>query len=159
MLTLLVSVFSVQAQNKNYIDNHKVIAEVLGKRYGIPAPVILAVAAIESSGGRGPAARVLNNHFGIEGRNEFVNKHGHSSRYKQYANVFSSYMDFCELLTRKHFYHKLKGKEDAKAWVAAISRAGYSEQPEEWTKKVMSVLATIKLRPIALLPSPVLAAR
>jgi Bax protein len=145
VLTLLVSVLSVHAQNGSYINNHKVIATLLSRHYGIPAPVILAVAAIESSGGEGPAARVLNNHFGIEGKNGFVNKKGHSSRYKQYANVIASYIDFCKLMTRKRFYNKLKGKQDSKAWVMAISRCGYSEAPEEWTAKVLGVLSKIKM--------------
>ena len=159
VLILLVSVLSVQAQNKKYIENHKVIAKVLAERYGIPAPVILAVATVESSGGAGPAARVLNNHFGIEGKNSYVNHRGHSSRYKQYPNVFASYIDFCKLLTRKHFYNKLKGKDDPKAWVAAISHAGYSEQPEEWTQKVMGVLYTIKMQSFKLLDDPILVSK
>ena len=159
VLILLVSVFSAQAQNKKYIEDHAVIAKLLAERYGIPAPVILAVAAIESSGGMGPAARVLHNHFGIEGDNDYVNHRGHSSRYKQYPNVIASYLDFCRLMTRKRFYHKLKGKDDPKAWVMAISRAGYSEQPEEWTQKVMSVLTTIKMESFKLLPAPAIAAK
>ena len=159
LLVLILSVLflSVSAQNKKYIDNHAVIAKLLAERYGIPAPVILAVAAVESSGGTGPAARVLHNHFGIEGKNSFVNHRGHSSRYKQYPNVFASYLDFCKLMTRKRFYHKLKGKDDPKAWVMAISHAGYSEQPEEWTKKVMSVLVKIKVSSFDLLSAPILA--
>ncbi|MFI5196703.1 MAG: glucosaminidase domain-containing protein [Chitinophagales bacterium] len=157
MLILLVSVFSVHAQNKDYINNHKVMAKALAERYGIPAPVILAVAAVESSGGRGPVARVLHNHFGIVGKNSFVNFRGHSSRYKQYPNVFASYLDFCVLITHKRFYHKLKGKEDCKAWVLALSSCGYSEVPEEWTQKVLGVLATIKMQPYKIPPSPRLA--
>ncbi len=145
-MVLLVSGFSVQAQNKSYIDNHKVIARLLSEHYGIPAPVILAIAAVESSGGKGPTAKVLHNHFGIVGKNEYVNHRGRSSRYKQYPNVYASYIDFCELMTRKRFYNKLKGNEDCKAWIAAISRCGYSEVPEEWTAKVMSVLGKIKMQ-------------
>ena len=153
VLIFLVSVVSVQAQNKTYINNHKVIASVLAKRYGIPAPVILAIAAVESSGGAGPTARVLHNHFGIEGKNSFVNQRGHTSRYKQYANAFASYLDFCKLITRKRFYNRLKGKDDSKAWVMAISHAGYSEAPEEWRKKVLGVLSTIKMSSAKLLPA------
>jgi len=143
ILGLLAIMCSANAQNKAYISNHKAIATVLSKRYGIPVPVILAVATVESSGGKGPAAKVLNNHFGIEGKNSFVNKQGHTSRYKEYANVFASYLDFCRLLTRKHFYSKLKDNENCIAWIKAMSRAHYSEVPEEWEKKVMSVLSVI----------------
>jgi flagellum-specific peptidoglycan hydrolase FlgJ len=145
VLVLLGVMFSANAQNKTYIANHKIIATLLGESYGIPAPLILAVAAIESSGGKGPAAKVLNNHFGIEGENDYVNKKGHSSRYKQYANEWASYLDFCQLLTRKRFYNKLKGNTNTKAWVHAMSLAHYSEVPEEWENKVLSVLATIRM--------------
>jgi Bax protein len=144
VLGLLVVMFTANAQNRAYIANHKVVATLLSKRYGIPAPVILAVAAIESSGGAGPAARVLNNHFGIEGDNDLVNRYGHKSRYKQYSNEFASYLDFCQLLTRKRFYHKLKNNPDCVAWVKAMSNAHYSEVPEEWEQKVFSVLFTIR---------------
>ena len=145
VLILSVSVLHAGAQNRSYITNHKIMAAILSQKFDIPAPVILAVAAVESSGGQGPVAKVLNNHFGIVGKNSFINKHGHKSRYKQYSNEFASYFDFCTLVSHKHFYHKLKGNTDCAAWVKAISHSGYSEQPEQWEQKVFGVLSTIKL--------------
>jgi len=144
-LSLVAVVFSANAQNSSYITSHKVMATVLSQYYGIPASVILAVATIESSGGAGPAARVLNNHFGMEGKNNFVNKRGHKSRYKQYPNELASYIDFCQVVSRKSFYEDMKGNDDSRAWVKALSRCGYSEVPEEWEKKVFSVFAVYKL--------------
>ena len=143
---LFAMVVTASARNGNgsYISNHKAIAILLSHRYGIPASLILAVATVESSGGKGPAARVLNNHFGMEGRNCYCTKSGFTSRYKQYDNVFASYLDFCQLLTRKRFYRKLKNNKDCTAWVKAMSQAHYSEVPEEWEQKVMGVLAVIK---------------
>ncbi|MES2701249.1 MAG: glucosaminidase domain-containing protein [Bacteroidota bacterium] len=145
VLGLLAFMFTANAQNKKYISNHKLLAAVLSEKYGIPASVILSVAAIESSGGAGPAARVLNNHFGMEGKNSFVNNKGHKSRYKQYNNAIESYIDFCNVIARKRFYPTLKNNTDPKAWVKAISRAGYSEQPEQWERKVFSVLHSNQL--------------
>ena len=144
IIGLLAIMFSANAQNKAYIATHLFIATILSQSYGIPAPVILAVASIESSGGNGPAAKVLNNHFGIEGKNEIVNKNGHKSRYKQYANEIASYIDFCKLMTRKRFYHKLKNNPNPQAWVKAMSNAHYSEMPEEWEQKVMSAIFAIR---------------
>ena len=146
MLMCSVSVFCANAQNKSYIFNHKVVAAILSQTYGIPASVILAVAAVESSGGQGPAAKVLNNHFGIVGKNSFINKRGHKSRYKQYNNELASYLDFCRLISHKRFYHRLKGSTDNVAWVNAISHAGYSEQPEQWKQKVLGVLVSMRLQ-------------
>jgi len=137
---------AANAQNKAYITNHKVIAAILSRTYGIPASVILAVASVESSGGNGPAAKVLNNHFGIEGKNEIVNRYGHQSRYKQYSNEIASYIDFCKLMTHKRFYHKLKNNTNPVVWIKAMSRAHYSEVPEEWEAKVFGVLYSIDMQ-------------
>ncbi len=144
-LVLLLSAYSGSAQNRRYIANHKLLATILSEAYGIPASVILAVASIESSGGVGPAAKVLNNHFGIVGKNNIVNRYGHQSRYKQYDNVYESYIDFCEVISRKRFYKKLKDNDDPAAWVKAISNAGYSEEPEQWERKVFGVLKRNKM--------------
>jgi Bax protein len=161
--TLFIAGFTIivttaQAQNGYYVANHKAIAIVLSHTYGIPAPLILAVAAVESSGGKGPAAKVLNNHFGIEGKNAYVTKTGFKSRYKQYSNVFASYLDFCKLLSHKHFYGKLKNNADCIAWVKAMSHCHYSEVPEEWEQKVLGMLAVIKMQSKKV-TSPVLAIR
>lgn len=145
VLALLAVIFSAHAQNRKYIANHRLLANVLAQHYGIPASVILAVAAVESSGGVGPAAKVLNNHFGIIGYNEYVNRYGHKSRYKQYDNEYASYIDFCDLLTRKRFYAHLKNNEDPRLWIKAMSKAGYSEEPEQWEQKIMGVLQRNKL--------------
>jgi Bax protein len=145
LLAMLVVVGSASAQNKNYITDHRIIATLLSEHYGIPASVILAVAAVESSGGAGPAAKVLNNHFGIVGSNKFVNQHGHKSRYKRYENEYASYIDFCDLISRKRFYRKLKNNDNPQLWIKAMSQAGYSEVPEEWEQKIMGVLRSNKL--------------
>jgi flagellum-specific peptidoglycan hydrolase FlgJ len=145
VLVLMVAIFSAKAQNNKYITNHKIIATVLGEHYGIPASVILAVAAVESASGSAAVAKVLNNHFGIVGHNNIVNHRGNKSRYKQYDNVYASYIDFCNLMTRKKFYSKLKNNDNPQVWIKAISRTGYSEQPEEWEKRIMSVLSSNRL--------------
>jgi len=145
VLALLAVIFTASAQNNRYIVNHKAIAAVLSETYGIPASVILAVAAVESSGGAAPTAKVLNNHFGMVGSNSYVNRHGHKSRYKQYGSVYASYIDFCKVVTRKRFYAKLKDNDDPQVWVKALSRCGYSELPAQWEQKVFSVLSSNKL--------------
>jgi len=144
VLGLLAVMFTADAQNTNYIFNHKLIANVLSQHYGIPASVILAVAAIESSGGAAPVAKVLNNHFGMVGKNNFVNHKGHKSRYKQYNNELASYIDFCQVISRKRFYLRLKNNTNCAAWVRAMSRCGYSEVPEEWQQKVLGMLSAIE---------------
>ena len=148
VLILSAATFCANAQNKSYITNHKLMAALLSAQYGIPAPVILSIAAIESSGGMAPTARVLNNHFGMVGRNSFVNHKGKKSRYKEYSNELASYVDFCRVISRKHFYNRLKDNADCTKWVKAISHCGYSEQPAQWEQKVFSVLSTLNQEPV-----------
>ncbi len=140
VVLLLISSFSVSAQNTTYINNHKIFAAVLSEAYGIPSSIILAVAIVESASGRAATAKVLNNHFGIVGKNEIVNNRGHKSRYKQYQNELFSYIDFCRTISHKRFYNNLKDKEDAKAWAKAISKAGYAEDPEIWEKRILGAI-------------------
>lgn len=142
LLTVLVSLASAQ---KNYVSKYRPLADSLSAVYEIPAGVILAVAIVESGGGNSRNARLLNNHFGIVGKNNLLKTKGIRTRYKQYPSVAASYTAFCQLLTRKKFYKKLKGEKKAKDWIEAISKAGYSESPKEWVKRVSETVKKYKL--------------
>ena len=74
---------SAQTYVQHYADEHKALALDLAKEFGIPRPIILAVAVIESSCGTATNCDDLNNHFGIVGSNH-VARH---TRYKQYNTV------------------------------------------------------------------------
>jgi len=89
--------------------------------------------------------KLLNNHFGVKGKNNLVKTHGIKSSYKQYADGRASYVAFCKLMTRKKFYQKLKGKKDHKLWLDAISKAGYSTVPDEWKKNIIAAIRKHKL--------------
>jgi Bax protein len=138
--TLLTSQVSAQGVVRNYISKYKELATALSDQYGIPVAVILGVAIVESSAGKGPAVRNLNNHFGIEGHNTLIAQGKHKSRYKEYECDSQSYEDFCKLITRKHFYERIKTKKDPVLWVNAMSKAHYSEIPEAWKKKIITAI-------------------
>lgn len=142
--SFLLLLQSVQGQT-SYIKRYKPLADSLSEVYEIPASVILGVAIIESGSGTSRNARLLNNHFGIVGKNNLLRTKGIRSRYKQYPSVAASYAAFCQLLTRKKFYPKLKGNNDYKAWLEAISKSGYSEAPAEWKKRVGAAIRKHKL--------------
>ena len=125
---------------QEYIADHQFLAHVLSGFYGIPYPVIMGVAIIESSAGTCDIAVVLNNHFGIVGRNHFRNKRGHKSAYKQYYNDWLSYIDFCIYVSKKKFYHHLKHKPNPDLWTAAMRDMGYSTEPDEWCSRVRSAI-------------------
>ena len=140
----LLSVQSISAQSK-YVRKYRPLADSLATEYGVPAAVILGVAIIESGSGTSRNCKLLNNHFGIVGKNKVHKTHGVKTKYKQYPNARASYIDFCRLMTRKKFYKKLRGNKDYRAWTDAISKHNYSEIPIEWKKRVDAAIRKNKL--------------
>jgi flagellum-specific peptidoglycan hydrolase FlgJ len=133
------------AQNRSFEEKYGPLADSLGAAYGIPSSVILAVAIIESGSGKSRNARLLNNFFGIKGRNHLLKTKGIRSSYKQYPNDTASFVSFCGLVSRKKFYPKLKGNPDYRLWTDALSHAGYSEIPETWEKLINSTIRSHQL--------------
>ncbi|MFM2359238.1 MAG: hypothetical protein RLY16_1231 [Bacteroidota bacterium] len=146
-LTKLILVFTVlllnsaclHAQSK-YVKTYRHLADSLGKAYGIPPAIILGVAIIESSSGTEKKAKLLNNHFGIIGKNNLLKTKRIKTRYKAYPNVKASYIDFCKVLMRKRFYPRLKYKKDINLWADAISKSGYTEKPLLWKKRIVATI-------------------
>lgn len=143
-VALFVFSLSVSAQTK-YIQQYRPVADSLQKEYGIPASVILAVAIIESSAGTSRNCKLLNNHFGIVGKNHMLKAKGIRTRYKYYTSGTASYIGFCDLLGRRKFYSKLKKNLNYTLWVDAISKSGYSEVPSVWKQRVLSTIKKYRL--------------
>ena len=145
LLLALLLLLTSRAQTR-YIDMYRPLADSLSVVYGIPASVMLGVAIIESGSGTSRNAKLLNNHFGIVGKNNLLKTKGIRSRYKQYPSVRASYIGFCQMLTRKRFYQKLKGNNDYKLWLEAMSKAGYSEAPVQWKTRISAAIRKYKLQ-------------
>ena len=143
-ILLLISIQPVIAQSA-YIKKYKPLADSLAGEYEIPVAVILGVAIIESGSGTSRNSKLLNNHFGIVGKNDLYKTKGIRSRYKQFKDVRSSYVAFCKLLKKRKYYDKLKGNMDYRLWLEEISKAGYTEAPEEWKKRITSAIRKHKL--------------
>lgn len=144
----MLTILAAQGQTK-YLQTYGPLADSLSIVYGIPSSVMLGVAIIESGSGTSRNAKLLNNHFGIVGKNSLLKTKGIRSRYKQYPSVKASYIGFCQLLTRKKFYPKLKGNNDYKLWLEAMSKAGYSEAPVEWKTRISAAIRKFKLHATA----------
>jgi len=146
LLTLSLALISLLgvAQTK-YVKKYRPLADSLEKEFGIPASVILGVAIIESSSGTSPNCKLLNNHFGIVGKNKVFKTKRIRTRYKQYPDSRASYIDFCKVLSRKKFYKKLKGNLNYHLWLDAISKSGYSEVPSIWKQRITSAIQRNKL--------------
>ena len=140
--------FTAAAQSKTitrYIEKYSAIADSLSSEFEIPVSVILGIAIVESSSGTSRNARLLNNHFGIVGKNDLLKTKGIKTKYKQYPDALSSYIAFCKLISRRKFYSKLKGNSDYKLWVDAISKSNYSEVPQIWKNNILYAIRTCKL--------------
>ncbi|MFM7645175.1 MAG: glucosaminidase domain-containing protein [Sphingomonadales bacterium] len=132
MTVLLVSGRPAAAQPVKFITKYGPLVDSLETTYGIPASLILGVSIIESSSGTSRNCRLLNNFFGVKGKNNLLQSKGIRSSYKQYATDTASFVDFCRIVSRKKAYASLKGDMDSKKWVAALSKTGYSEVPAKW---------------------------
>jgi flagellum-specific peptidoglycan hydrolase FlgJ len=146
---LLVSFLIIAGQcafaQSKYIKKYRPMADSLSAAYGVPASIILGVAILESGSGTSRNCKLLNNHFGIVGKNNVLKTRGIKTRYKQYPDSLASYVDFCKLMRKKKFYKKLKDNMDYKLWADAISKAGYSEVPDYWKTKVIETIRKNKL--------------
>ena len=135
---LLASLFSTG--QKIYIKKYRPLADSLGAEYGIPASLILGVALLESASGTSANCKLLNNHFGMEGKNSIFKRKKIKTRYKEYKSARDSYIDFCKLLSHRKYYKKLKGNLNFRLWVDAISKSGYSEVPAIWKERVTNTI-------------------
>jgi flagellum-specific peptidoglycan hydrolase FlgJ len=133
------------AQAKSFIKKFRPMADSLSIEYSIPASVILGVSMIESGSGTSRNCKLLNNYFGMAGKNKLYKTKGIKTRYKQYPDALSSFDDFCKLVKKKKFYKKLKGNNDYKLWIDAISKSNYSEIPLIWKQRVLEAIRKNKL--------------
>lgn len=145
MLGLLLFSFTASSQSKSFINKYRLLADSLSAEYGIPASVILGVSLVESGSGTSRNCRLLNNFFGIVGKNNLLKTKGIKTRYKQYPDATASFTDFCKLLAKKKYYKKLKGNMDYKLWTDAISKSGYSEVPAVWRQRINDAIRKNKL--------------
>lgn len=144
MIALTVCV-QAQSSTKLFIKKYRPLADSLSVEYGIPASVILGVSIIESGSGTSRNCKLLNNFFGIVGKNKLMKTNGIRSRYKQYDDAYESFKDFCKLLKKKKYYEKLRGNMDYKLWTDAISKSGYSEVPAIWKQRIDDTIRKNKL--------------
>jgi len=145
LFCLLFVLTGASAQTKAYISKYRPLADSLAAVYEIPMAVILGIAVVESSSGAGRNCKLLNNHFGIVGKNHLWKTKKIKTRYKYYPNATESYISFCRLMTHKKFYKKLKGNLNYKLWLTAISKSGYSELPSVWIPRITSIIQNYKL--------------
>ncbi len=149
LLFLSLTVFAVTTAAakdivKKYISQYKPLVKSLSEEYGIPVSIITAISIVESGAGRSKNCKLLNNHFGIIGKNN-LRKKGIRTKFKQYEDAEASFRDFCEMVKRKKYYKKLQGNVNYMPWLDAMARSGYSTQPAVWKKMISNAIKKYKL--------------
>jgi Bax protein len=142
---LLNSSFS---QSRSFVKKYRPLADSLSAEYNIPTAVILGISIIESSSGTSRNCKLLNNYFGIVGKNDLLKTNGRKTRYKQYPDATASFTDFCRLVKKRKFYKTLKGNMNYNLWIDAISKSNYSEVPDTWKQRVIAAIRKNKLSAI-----------
>jgi flagellum-specific peptidoglycan hydrolase FlgJ len=133
----------------DYIEKHKEKALVLKRQSGIPASIILGVSFVESAMGRSRNCKLLNNYFGIKGKNNLAKiKGGPRSAYKQYPNSMASFKDFVRIVKAKKYYSNLKGNKDYRLWLKKMNQHGYAEAKGKWIGDITSVIEKYNLEEI-----------
>ncbi|RZL18087.1 MAG: hemagglutinin, partial [Pedobacter sp.] len=129
---------------KDYINKHLEIAQKLMREHKVPASIVLGVAIHESAAGKSKVARMLNNHFGVKGKNDGKKIR---SAYKGYETSDESFEHFASFLQTKPSYNKLFGtlsQYDYKNWAKGIQRGGYASS-KTWASQVISLINKYEL--------------
>jgi flagellum-specific peptidoglycan hydrolase FlgJ len=137
-LILSIIFLSIRAQT-DYFNKYKPLADSLSEKYEVPSCIILCVGFLESGGGKSKVAKVLNNHFGIVGKNNLHKKGRFESKYKYFYSVSDSYNSFCKLITSKSYYSTLKGNNNIDKWAIAIASKGYAENANLWSSYIIKL--------------------
>jgi len=135
---LSILVFSLSSQTE-YFNKYKPLADSLSEKYEVPSCIILCVGFLESGGGKSKVATILNNHFGIVGKNNLDKKDRFNSKYKYFYSVSDSYNSFCKLITSKSYYSTLKGNNNIDKWAIAIASKGYAENANLWSRYIIKL--------------------
>ena len=144
---IFFSFSTTNAQVHTFIKKYKPLSHKLSVEFQIPESVILGIAIIESGSGKSKNCKLLNNYFGIVGKNNLHKLKGktYRSRFKQYPDAEASFRDFCHKMSKKKYYEKLMGNSDYHLWIDAMSKSGYSEFHQVWKKIMLNVIKEYNL--------------
>ena len=127
-LFLCMSVFA-QYTPESYIETYAPSAWRIECEYGIPACIVLAQAILESGYGNSPAARLRNNHFGIN--------HGRT----RYGSAEECYEAYAVLLSTSPRYAPLFEipESDYRGWAHGLQKCGYATD-KRYAEKLIIII-------------------
>ncbi len=121
-------------QVEAYIKRFRRVAESEEAKFGVPAPVIMANALLQSQAGTALWAKEgRNNHFLLPCTPDWQGSEksydGHCLR--QYENAWTSFRDHSFFVTTGPYADlKALGKDNIRGWANALEEKGFSGEPE-----------------------------
>lgn len=138
-----------------YLRKYQYLARELSQNTGIPVPIILAVAGLESNWGVSELAQNANNHFGIKTKPEWpgltyckvtLEYEGWLAYYtqdcfRQYPLIRDSYQDFGHFIRTRDNYQYLQNTPtwNYRAWADGLRLGGYATDPA-YTDKLLGII-------------------
>jgi len=111
---------------RNYVKRFARVAETEARKFGIPAPVKLAIAILESQAGQTREALDVNNHFGPVTAGSY------------YESAWANWRAHSQLVAER--YPQLRAqKAEVASWLAALAKTDYSSDPE-YTNKLRQLI-------------------
>lgn len=145
-----------QSKTQAFIEQYAPMAMEQQQKYGIPASVTLAQAAIESSWGKNVAAQEVNNFFGVHATKGWINSGKQTATYTDsgkpvkfcaYGSVSESFQHHSEFLMQNSRYSVCYplASTDHEGWAYGICRAGYAarpaDNPDKYAKNIESIIS------------------
>ncbi|MCO6489623.1 MAG: glucosaminidase domain-containing protein [Phaeodactylibacter sp.] len=145
---------------EQYIEKYRYLSVELNQRTGIPTPIIIAVAGLESDWGTSDLARKANNHFGIKANGDWLGPaHCKPSTeyldgvpvrnwecFRKYPLIRQSYEDFGRFLLTRPNYRNLRyyPEWDTWSWAIGLQAGGYATDPG-YAEKLMAAIEAYRL--------------
>ncbi len=145
---------------ENYVQKYRYLSVELNKETGIPIPIILATAGLESNWGKSELAVFANNHFGIKHKEEWqgwtyckqtIEYQGwmafttHAC-FRKYSLIKDSYYDFGQFITSRPNYKHLQyiASWNYRAWAEGLKIGGYATDPA-YPEKLLQIIWRYRL--------------
>ncbi|NJB85702.1 flagellum-specific peptidoglycan hydrolase FlgJ [Lewinella marina] len=115
-----------EAATRAYIDRFERVARTEAGKFGIPVPVKLAMAILESDAGEGVAAQQDNNHFPT------------ATPRHRFDNAWSSWRAHSQAIQER--YPRLAYESvNHQQWIAALAKTDYSDDPA-YAEKLLKII-------------------
>lgn len=134
-----------------FFNSIKSLAKNQETKYGIPASITMAQAAIESGWGKSQLASKYNNYFGVKCAGssncvELIASDGNPANWRVYSSIEASFEDHSKVLKNKRYSKAFTYPiSDYKNWAKAIQNAGYAGTSGTYASALISLIEQYNL--------------